>query len=370
MVGCLKVARIRAGRLWRRAWELATSDLAADITVRGAGIFGLSVAWACLAHGARVQVIDPAGVGAGASGGIVGALAPHTPENWNEKKGFQFESLLAADGFWRGVEAASGISSGYGRTGRLQPIEDARALALACARAETSQELWRGAATWRVIPAPEGWGPRSPTGQVIEDTLTARLHPRRACESLSAAIRARGGTVLETGKDKGAVVWATGWCGLKDLSAALNCPVGTGVKGQAVLLRHAAPLGAPQLFCDGLHIVPHADGTVAVGSTSEREFDDPTTTDAQAEALVERAVNALPILHGAEVIQRWAGVRPRARSRAPMLGPWPGRAGHFIANGGFKIGFGMAPAVARVMADLLCEGRDTIPEPFRVEASL
>ena len=35
---------------------------------------------------------------------------------------------------------------------------------------------------------------------------------------------------------------------------------------------------------------------------------------------------------------RWAGLRPRARSRAPMLGAWPGRPGHFIANGGFKIG--------------------------------
>lgn len=342
----------------------------ADITVRGAGIFGLSVAWACLTRGARVQVIDPGGVGAGASGGIVGALAPHTPENWNPKKAFQLESLLAAEGFWRGVEAASGISPGYGRTGRLQPIEDARALALAEARGETARDLWRGAAAWRVIPAPEGWAPRSQSGQVIEDTLTARIHPRRACESLSAAIRVRGGAVLAEGEDAGAVVWATGWHGLRELGAALARPVGTGVKGQAVLLRHAAPEGAPQLFCDGLHIVPHADGTVAVGSTSEREFDDPAATDAQADALVDRAVEALPILHGAEVIQRWAGVRPRARSRAPMLGPWPGRAGHFIANGGFKIGFGMAPGVARVMADLLCDGRDAVPDAFRVEASL
>ena len=39
-----------------------------DVTVLGAGIFGLSVAWACLKKGARVRVIDPAGPGAGASG--------------------------------------------------------------------------------------------------------------------------------------------------------------------------------------------------------------------------------------------------------------------------------------------------------------
>ncbi|MEO5615955.1 MAG: FAD-dependent oxidoreductase, partial [Cypionkella sp.] len=38
----------------------------------------------------------------------------------------------------------------------------------------------------------------------------------------------------------------------------------------------------------------------------------------------------------------------------------------FVANGGFKIGFGMAPKVAEVMVDLVLEGRDAIPEGFRV----
>ena len=90
----------------------------AEVTIRGAGIFGLSVAWACLQKGATVRVIDPYGPGAGASGGIVGALAPHVPENWNAKKAFQFESLLMAQPFWAEVEALGGLSSGYGRTGR------------------------------------------------------------------------------------------------------------------------------------------------------------------------------------------------------------------------------------------------------------
>ena len=48
-----------------------------------------------------------------------------------------------------------------------------------------------------------------------------------------------------------------------------------------------------------------------------------------------------------------------------MLGAHPVCESQFIANGGFKIGFGMAPGVARVMADLILEGRDTIPEAFR-----
>jgi glycine/D-amino acid oxidase-like deaminating enzyme len=53
-----------------------------------------------------------------------------------------------------------------------------------------------------------------------------------------------------------------------------------------------------------------------------------------------------------------------------MLGAWPGRPGHFIANGGFKIGFGMAPKVAEIMAALILEGQDSIPPGFRATANL
>lgn len=102
-----------------------------EITVRGAGIFGLSIAWALTRRGASVQVVDPYGAGSGSSGGLVGALAPHVPENWNDKKAFQLDSLLMAEAFWTEIQSAGGVDPGYGRTGRLQPIGDDHALELA-----------------------------------------------------------------------------------------------------------------------------------------------------------------------------------------------------------------------------------------------
>ncbi|WP_172300230.1 FAD-binding oxidoreductase [Pseudoruegeria sp. HB172150] len=344
----------------------------ADVTVMGAGIFGLSVAFACARRGATVRVLDRRGVAAGSSGGVVGALAPHVPENWNSKKAFQLESLLMAEAFWKEADALSGVQSGYARLGRLQPIPDEAAVGLALAREETARELWGDAADWTVVDAVDAgdWRPESATGLYIWDTLTARAHPRRCCESLAGAVQALGGAVeVGDAPGDGPVVWATGYEGLIALSEELGRDVGNGVKGQAVSLRFDAHDKA-QLFVDGLHIVPHADGTVAVGSTSEREFDAPDAVDAAADALVERAVAACPVLYGAKVMQRCAGVRPRARSRAPMLGGWPGRDGHFIANGGFKIGFGMAPKVGAVIADLVLEGHDAVPEGFRVEDNL
>jgi glycine/D-amino acid oxidase-like deaminating enzyme len=200
---------------------------------------------------------------------------------------------------------------------------------------------------------------------VATDTLTARLHPRMALAALVAAIRSCGGTVSADAPPRGPVIWATGAAGLRALSQDLGRPVGRGEKGQALALRHTAP-DTPQIYAPGLHIVPHADGSVAIGSTSERDYADATTTDAQLDALHARALAVWPVLAGAPVIGRWAGERPRAASRTLVLGPWPGRAGHFIANGGFKTGFAMAPLAAALMVDLVLDGHDALPDAWRL----
>ena len=48
----------------------------------------------------------------------------------------------------------------------------------------------------------------------------------------------------------------------------------------------------------------------------------------------------------------------------------PFRAGEFIANGGFKIGFGMAPLAAEKLAQFVLTGENTIPPDFDPTASL
>lgn len=344
------------------------------VTVRGGGVFGLACAFEMARRGARVRLIERERIGAGSSGGTVGALAPHVPESWNPKKQFQLESLLGAEAFWAAVRAAGGGDAGYARLGRIQPLTDAAAVERARARAAGAAEHWGIAALWRVLPAEQfaPFVPLSPTGLVVHDTLSARAAPRAACAALVAALTALGGEIVigaAEDEDEGAVLHATGAPGLVDLGTALGRGIGGGVKGQSALLRHEAG-AVPQIYADAVHIVPHADGTVAIGSTSERDFEAPDSTDAQLEALIGKARAICPVLAGAEIVDRWAGVRPRARSRAPMLGAWPGRPGQFIANGGFKIGFGMAPKVAQVMADLILEGRDAIPAGFRVEDNL
>ena len=340
---------------------LATTDL----TVRGAGVFGLAVGWEAVRRGARVRVIDPRGPGGGASGGIVGALAPHVPEAWNDIKAFQFDCLIEARSYWPAVETASGRATGYRRSGRLQPLADDKAVSRALERARSAAELWQGMADWHVTSDGGPFAPPSATGRWVSDTLSAQIDPPRAIAALATAIETAGAEIVTNGPEEGQVIHATGWEGLGELSDALGRHIGGGVKGQAALF-DADPGMIPQLYLDGIHVVTHGPGRVAAGSTSERTFDAADTTDAGLDDVIERARAAVPWLGNAPVVARWAGVRPRAASRNPIVGPWPGRKGHFVANGGFKIGFALAPGIARLAVDLALDGRDRVPEAFRL----
>ena len=341
--------------------------MASEITVVGGGIFGLATAWELVRRGARVRLIEADRIGAGSSGGTVGALAPHAPDSWNAKKAMQRDALVAAESWWAEITAAGGVDSGYGRTGRIQPIAADADLG---DRIAASKAHWRGFHMWRTAEPAGVLLPASPEGIFLQDDFTARIAPRRAVAALAAAIRAAGGAIEEGAGPqrpddlRGTVIWATGVAGLLSLTEDLGRRIGTGVKGQSAVLEFAAP-NAPQVFADGVHIVPHGDGTVGIGSTSENmfEYDAP---DDLLDGVIARARAICPDLRFAPVLARWAGIRPRAQSRAPLIGQWPGRDGHFVLNGGFKIGFGMAPLLAVRIADLVLTGRCDAPEGFRL----
>lgn len=330
------------------------------VTIAGAGIFGLSCAWALLQRGVSVQVYEARHIGAGSSGGTMGALAPHVPEDWNDKKQVQLQALNLAPDWWDSVAQASGLDPAYRRAGRIQPMT-AKSLPRIKARIEAARHNWPQWARIEVQDSPDvALIPESPDGLWLFDNMAAHINPRGALAALAAAVTAHGGQIIEgqamPDQPPTPAIWATGVSGV----TAFN---GNGVKGQSALLRFDAA-GSPQAFIDALHFVPHDDGTVAVGSTSERDTPD-CGTDGLLDELVAKARILCPALANAPVIDRWAGQRPRALTRAPMVGSWPGRPGHFIANGGFKIGFAMAPAVAIMLADLILEGQDRIPKLFR-----
>ena len=240
--------------------------MASEIKVAGGGIFGLACAWELTRRGRKVRLFEADRIGAGASGGHVGALAPHAPENWNDKKQVQLDALVAATDWWAEVGAAGGVDPGYARTGRIQPVAPGAEARMA-ERIRAARAHWPQWAGMELTERPQAaLVPVSPSGLWLVDRLTARISPRRAGAALAAAIRAQGGEIVEGQAAPDApAIWATGAAGLAPFG-------GNGVKGQSALLA-LDMADAPQVFADGIHVIPHADGTVAIGSTTERDGD-------------------------------------------------------------------------------------------------
>lgn len=299
---------------------------APDCIVVGAGIFGLWAARHALKRGERVLVLEKRKVGAGASGGFLGALMPHMPDRWNANKQRQFDGLSSLVEAVRLLEADTGTDCGYRRCGRLMPLGHERMLTHLEERMAGARSHWRGADDGEVfvmehVPpeelarrfaAPDGrpWldPARAPFGAQF-DTLSARINPRGYLDALANFVRCHGrgeiregAAVVDVQSDGGGVVMhladgsriaggraviANGWeaygllsgmQGGAGVSSGGQAVTGRGVKGQAVLIDLAHDDDLPILYDSGSYVVPHGPGMganpegranrVAVGSTS------------------------------------------------------------------------------------------------------
>jgi glycine/D-amino acid oxidase-like deaminating enzyme len=350
----------------------------ADVLVIGGGVFGLSVARSCASAGLSVILTEAKRIGAGASGGLVGALVPHRPGHWRGFEQFQFDALAELPTRMAALARASGCDPGYARTGRLSPLADAGQRARAEAQMVAARKHWAGDARLEVLeglPEPlSGWLAQAsfPFG-LVHETVSARIAPRRYLAALKAVLTAAMSGRADiregwrcTGLDPvggvarfaqgeitaGYVVLAAGTGGIPLLERLMARPCGSGVKGQAALLDIQAPLGLPVIQGHGLYIVAHGRGGVAVGSTSEKTWDRPGP-DAGLDALITRARALCPALAQAPVAERWAGIRPRAPGNAPMVGPLAGFDRLIVAAGGYKTGLGIAHLIGDAVAAMV-----------------
>ena len=355
---------------------------------------GLWAAVRAVQAGLTVTLIEAGRIGDGASGGLLGALFPHMPDRWNEKKEFQYQALVSLPDAIAPLEAETGLSAGYRRTGRIIPLPKAHLRPIAERHSEEAIINWHRGATrfdWMVTESPavaDYIAPAVAAAGCVTDTLAARANPRDYLALLKAWLTLQPGvTLLENTALKSldpvrgladcasqapiafshAVIAAgtASFAMIETLMPPREKPLGTGVKGQAALLAADLPDHCPVVYLDGLYIVPHEGGQVAVGSTSENRYEHPTTTDHQLDDLLTRARALVPALEHAPVLERWAGLRPKAFTRDPMLGPIPGHKNILTLTGGFKISFGIAHLLAEKLVASVCgEAVDDVPEGF------
>ena len=351
--------------------------------------------WAALHAGRRgldVVLAEKRRIGQGASGGLLGALLPYMPDRWDMKKQLQLDALVSLEAEIRALETETGLSAGYRRSGRIIPLGKPHLRVIAEGHEQDALKAWRKDGRsffWHVLNETpvSGWPEIEAIG-FVHDTLAARVSPRDLVAVLRSALRQMpnvtmaeqcGLVSLDPEKSNAEfdggqrlafahIILANGWESFEFLGRigpVLPKPIGQAVKGQSALLKADIDPTWPVLFEDGLYIVPHDNGTVAVGSTSENQFESPFTTDGQLDDLIEQARGLVPALREASVIERWAGLRPKASLRDPIVGPHPDFGNVIALTGGFKITFGLAHLLARmVVGYVFGEKPIGLPESF------
>ncbi|MGI9477252.1 MAG: NAD(P)/FAD-dependent oxidoreductase [Hyphomicrobiaceae bacterium] len=361
-----------------------------DLLVVGGGVQGLWVARAAIAAGLRVAVVEAEHCGAGASGGVLGALMPHVPTGWSEKKQFQLLALADLEHQAGRLAEETGLDTGYARCGRVMPIRAKGFLDQFESRRAASWRHWRTALHRYELDllasdALADWlAPEAAQLGIFWDPLAARIDPERYIAALKAALQphcdifegaAFADYDVETRRVACAgghpdliadrIVLAAGYQTFALVERLTDLAMGAGVKGQAVVLAAELPAQRPIIYDDGMYIVAHTDNLCAIGSTTEPDWTDARSVDDALAAKLEHARRICPPLRDAPVVASWAGVRPQSAARDPIVGQLLPDSPIYIASGGFKITLGIAHTAAHELVDGIVHGR----APSRLPAS-
>ncbi len=105
------------------------------------------------------------------------------------------------------------------------------------------------------------------------------------------------------------------------------------------------------------YLIPRSDGRLLVGATVEEAGFDKRTDLATIQRLHRGALELVPKLRDARILEDWAGLRPGTPDALPILGATE-IPGYYVATGHFRDGILLAPITAKVMAHVI-EGAES-----------
>lgn len=356
------------------------------IDIVGGGLQGLFVANELLDAGTSVRIWDQRETGREASWAGGGILSPLYP--WRYSVAATRLSVWSQGEYQRvagELSAVTGINCGWIKSGMLVLGEpDPSALAWASANRVTVEAV-DGAKASQLEPAIRA----NEGGLWLPDI--AQIRNPRLLKALKENVLRRGGQIVEqvavTGfatksgrlraletssgevPSSAAALTAGAWTGQLLRKTAFTLPIAP-VRGQMISFE-LNPHSLQRIVLDaGFYLIPRGDGLVLVGSTVERtEFDSATTAEAR-ETLKAVAARVVPALRHSPVKAQWAGLRPGSPNDIPYIGAHPQIEGLYVNAGHYRNGIVMAPASARLLADLILGRTPTFdPTPYRLPAT-
>jgi len=142
------------------------------------------------------------------------------------------------------------------------------------------------------------------------------------------------------------------------------------VKGQMLLFDTPAETLKFMVLDGDQYLIPRRDGKILAGSTVEQDDFNKTTTTAARDQLNSFALDLMPALENAPLIEHWAGLRPGTEHGVPYIDKHPEFSNLYINAGHFRNGLAMGPASAQLMVDLILARTPKIaPEPYRLNSA-
>ena len=359
-----------------------------DVVVIGAGVVGCSVAYYLAREGVNVTVLEREAIGSGASAHATGSLSLLGAE-FSTGASFQiarascteFEQIVPE------LESATGMDLLYQRRPSLRlALDDEEADLITSLMAWQQPHVKMHWIDSREVHSIEPRLSHSIIGAVYEDE-SAQLDSYRLNLALGRGAELKGADILYR-EVTGLVTSGSTISGVKTVSEDIHCgtvvvAAGTWsrafapwlgfpvpvrpMKGERLLLNYPGePL--PVLISSPKrgHMISRMDGLTSVGSTGGRDYDqkelfwgeefDRQPTETARLELLQRAIDVLPDLERAELVQQLAGSRPLSPDSKPIIGPVPGREGVLLATGHTTKGIHLGPITGRIITDYICRG--------------
>jgi len=325
------------------------------VLVYGAGIAGLTAALELARAGARVEVADPRGPGAGATSraaGIVTLQMPGALEEW-AMEAIEAYTRLGAARRVHGVVVAPRPC--------VERLLSERLVASGLAGGLTASEASR--LVGHEVRVPEGWGAAYTLDALVDvgglvSALTARLEAlgvslgRRAPSPYEASLGGYDAVVVAAG------AWTPAVLGVEPReiagSSLYNCEASSvalpeGSRQEAILYVESG--------VDAAYSVPEAPGRAIVGDGPNNVIESPldaAPTPGAVYQVLETLAEAAPAYLDAYPTASWAAPCLITGDGLPAVGEWV--EGIYILAGLDGYGLMAAPALARLLAHNITRG--------------
>jgi glycine oxidase len=349
-----------------------------DAVVVGAGAIGAGCAYELARAGLRVAVIERGQPGAEASGASAGILSAPDASRRDPLATLARLSRDLYEPLAEALREETAIDVGLGRAGHLRLCMTRAEVRDAERRLADPAEREAGVS---FIPVDElrGLEPavsqsalgalRIPRGSWVDNVQLVRAlvragerlgvqyivgHPAEALvrdRGRVTGVRVGGPETIET---TAVIVTAGAWSGaIEGMPAELKVRP---VKGQILAFDNRDALVRHVIFRADVYLVPRLSGECLFGATVEEGAVDRDVTMDGLARLMEELYETAPGVGRLRFLRAWAGLRPATEDGLPVVGPWPGLPGLFVATGHFRSGILQMPATARMIRDYVVEG--------------